>query len=330
MAEFQVGTAVAGPGQLGFGSFLVGKLSDSTPVEVPVMVMNGAKDGPILLLSAVVHGPEITGTEVIRQICRELVDPADLHGAIIALPIANPFAYREASWHNVEDGFNLNRAFPGNNSNWLTSRLAHAIMENAVKRADAVVDLHCMCEPSMLWTHIKFSGDESLDNRTVGLASAFGLGLVEQDISVMVHRSGGMLQAAAALNIPGITPELLYWRRVDPRSVKVGVRGTMNILRHLEMLEGEIESHDPGLNTFSGIVDWIEIFANEGGLVEFVAMPGDPLAKGQTVARIRNPFGDILESIESPVDGLMLGYPIFNNQAVRTGEMLVFIGSPRE
>jgi len=293
------------------------------------MVMNGANDGPTVLLSAAVHGPEITGTEVIRRVCREIVDPGELRGAIIALPIANPYAYRAASWINVEDGFNLNRAFPGSESEWITSRLAHAIMEHAVKRADAVVDLHCMCEPSMLWTHVKFAGDEALDRRAMDLANVFGLGVVEQDISRMAHRSGGMLQAAAAHDIPGITPELLYWRRVDPASVAVGVRGTLNVLCHMDMLAGDVEPQDPDVNTFTGIVEWTEIFANEGGLVEFVAMPGDHLEEGQTIARIRNPFGDVLEVVTSPVAGIMLGYPIFNNQAVRTGEMLIFIGSPR-
>ena len=196
-------------------------------------------------------------------------------------------------------------------------------------RADAIVDLHCMCEPSMLWTHVKFSGDETLDRRAMDMANVFGLGVVEQDISRMAHRSGGILQAAAAYNIPGITPELLYWRRIDPTSVEVGVRGTLNVLRHMGMLPGDIVSLEPDINTFTGIVEWTEIFANEGGLVEFVAMPGSRLDEGQTIARIRNPYGDVLEEVQSPVSGIMLGYPIFNNQAVRTGEMLIFIGSPR-
>jgi predicted deacylase len=58
-------------------------------------------------------------------------------------------------------------------------------------------------------------------------------------------------------------------------------------------------------------------------------MPGDRLQEGQTIARIRNPFGDTLEEVASPHDGIMLGYPIFDNQAVRTGEMLIFIGRPK-
>ncbi len=329
MQTLEVGTVSATRGTIGMGEIHIGRLSDASPVGIPVIVLNGAHDGPTLMLSAAIHGPEVTGTEIIRRICREIINPRTLRGAVIALPIANPFGYRAVSWINPEDGFNLNRTFPGNPHTWISMRVASVIFEQVVRNVNAIVDLHCMCEPSILFSHVHRSGDEDVYRRAMTMAEAFGLGVIEQDVRQMQHRGGTMLEAAAAIGIPGITPELQAWRRVHPVSVDVGVRGVLNVMRLLKMLDGRIEAQPEGV-TVPGVFRWIEIFSNQGGLVEFACTPGQPLKTGQAVARIRDPYGDVLEEINSPVDGFLVGYPVFGNQAVRTGELLVFLGTARQ
>jgi hypothetical protein len=298
---------------------------------VPAIVVNGRSDGPTLLLSAAIHGPELTGTEVIRQICREVINPEQLRGAIIALPIANPYGYRAVSWYNPEDGYNLNRSFPGSPDGWLTGRLAYAIMENAVKQSNAIIDFHTSCEPQLVWITLKYDeGKQDLYRRSKELADAFGLGIVQQETKKMPHRAGTLVEAAGDLDIPGIGVEFEVWRRIIPSSVKVGVRGALNVMRKLDMLDGKIEPQTGNPKIFKGVYKWTEIFSNEGGLVEFVKNPGDNVKEGELITRIRNPFGDVLEEIMSPVSGIIFNYPIFNNQAVRTGELMVFIGSPKQ
>jgi hypothetical protein len=298
---------------------------------VPAIVVNGRSDGPTLLLSAAIHGPELTGTEVIRQVCREVINPEQLRGAIIALPIANPYAYRAVSWFNPEDGYNLNRVFPGSAGGWLTSRLAYAIMENAVKQSNAIIDFHTSCGPQLVWSILEYD-EEKLDlyRRSKELADAFGLGIVEQETKNMPHRAGAITEAAAELNIPAMTVELEIWRRIIPSSVEVGVRGALNVMRKLDMIDGKIEPQTGNPKVFKGVYKWTEIFSNEGGLVEFVKNPGDNVKEGELITRIRNPFGDVLDEVKSPVSGIIFDYPIFNNQAVRSGELMVFIGSPKK
>lgn len=329
MGELMVGTATGSPGRLAFGEIRVGRLADAAPVVIPVMVLQGVQDGPTLMVSAAIHGPEITGTEVIRRLCREIIDPRTLRGTIVALPIANPFAYRGVSWTTPEDGYNLNRTFPGDPRTWLSMRVAHLIFEHVVRKVHYIVDLHCMCEPSILFSHVHRSEHEEVYRKATAMAEAFGLGVIEQDVLHMQHRTGTLLEAAAGLGIPGITPELQAWRRVHSTSVDVGVRGVLNVMRLLGMIDGAVEPQPAGV-TVPGVHRWVEIFSNEGGLVEFSCVPGQPVRTGQAVARIRDPFGDVLEEVTSPVDGFLVGYPVFGNQAVRTGELLVFLGTARQ
>jgi predicted deacylase len=84
MPKFEIGNVSVERGKVGFGTLTTAYLPDSTPVSIPLIVVHGSAEGPVLWLSAAMHGPEITGTEVIRRITRELVDPTKLRGTIVA------------------------------------------------------------------------------------------------------------------------------------------------------------------------------------------------------------------------------------------------------
>ena len=87
-----VGELSGRPGELKYGYIKCIELSDRTEVKLPVMIMMGEKSGPTLLLTAQVHGQEMTGAEVIRRLLREKIKPSELSGNIIAIPVANPLA----------------------------------------------------------------------------------------------------------------------------------------------------------------------------------------------------------------------------------------------
>ena len=111
-----------------------------------------------------------------------------------------------------------------------------------------------------------------------------------------------------------------------PASVETGVKGALNVLRALEVIDGEIEPQASRFDSLPGVFRLVEMFSNEGGMAEFVVPPGEPVQSGETIVRIRNPYGDVIEDVKSSSDGFLVGYPVFNSQAVRTGEMLAFIG----
>src|SRR5262245_17569101 len=106
---------------------------------MPLLVAHGAEAGPTLLLTAGMHGVEVGGAEVVRQVLRERLDPAALRGTVVAAPILNPFAFRAAEMNTPEDELNLNRVFPGNPNGLLSHRLAATIMYELAMPADYLI-----------------------------------------------------------------------------------------------------------------------------------------------------------------------------------------------
>lgn len=323
-----VGGIEVKPGSAGHGWFKCGELSDSAEISLPVVVVNGSDDGPVLLLVSTMHGPEITGIEIIRRLYREILDPSQVRGGVIGLPIANPYAYRACSWLTPQDGMNLNRAFPGTPDKWATGRLARLILDSVVAKADYILDYHTMCEPTMMYCNVKRTSKVDVADRSMAMARAFGLSVVELVVEAnMEHRAGTMLEAAAFLGKPGLSVELEVWRRMPEHAVTVGTRGTLNVMKHLGILSGELQSQTD-VPIVPQTLSWHEIFADRGGLVQFTKKPYQEVRNGEVIARIRDPFGDVLDNVQSPVGGYLIGYPVFWNQAVGTGEMLAFLGSP--
>ena len=136
--KLSVGDVTVTPGEIGFGRLVPGKTAWSQELPIPLIVVNGAQEGPRLWISAVIHGPEATGTEVIRRVLREELDPKKLRGSIICTPVANPLSFQAATYDTPEDGYNLNRVFPGSPNGSITQRMAHVIYEQ-VKRCDFIV-----------------------------------------------------------------------------------------------------------------------------------------------------------------------------------------------
>ena len=137
-----VGDSKCPPGERSFGKILAGYQRDSAELNLWTTIVNGALEGPTLYLGGLIHGPEIIGVEVILQIIRQLVDPKKLKGAIIAIPIQNPLAYRTSSYHSLEDGLNANQIFPGDIDKSLTNRLVAHIYQDALSQSDCAIDFH--------------------------------------------------------------------------------------------------------------------------------------------------------------------------------------------
>jgi predicted deacylase len=309
---------------MAFGRLVPGRMTWSQELSVPLIVVNGAADGPRLWLSAVVHGPEATGTEVIRRVLREALDPKKLRGSIIAVPVANPLAFQAASYDTPEDGYNLNRVFPGNPNGTITQRLAHMLFQE-VKRCDFVIDLHANAVPAMQFAIIAHADQETVD-RSFEIGRQFGITTrlmkIAEESQWATKRSGQLLEYAANEGIPGIIVELLYWYRIDPLSAEVGTRGVLNVMKALGMIDGEVEKQT--IPVFEGELSGSEQTCKEGGLVFFTKDVGDEVVEGETVAIVRDPYGDILEEVKAPVTGWVTAYPLRKNQAAMSGDTIAF------
>ncbi len=323
MAKFAVGNVSVERGQIGFGVLTTAYLPDSTAVNIPLIVMHGSADGPVLWLGAAMHGPEITGTEVIRRITREVVDPAKLRGTIIASPLMNPFAYQQHQMVAPQDGYNMNRVFPGQANGLLTHRLAYQVLHTGVEHADFIIDYHANPTPAIMFAIVR-NQPPDVGAKAMAMANAYGITTIQLKLENEPHRSGTLSDAAHAIGKPSITIELLAWRRMLEDSVRSGVRGTLNVMKHLGMLDGEIEPQTD-VPVIKGNLSRVETTANKGGFVHMLHDAGDAVHKGEVLAHIVNPYGDLVEEVASPVDGWILAYPLLNSQCVATGDFVNFI-----
>lgn len=325
----RVGEVEARPGEMRMGSLVCGFLPDAAPVTIPVMVMNGAADGPVLLLTAAMHGIEIGGSEVIRRLMRELLDPAQLKGAVVAAPLLNPFAYRMAKMNTPQDEYNLNRVFPGGPDQLLSHRLADYLLKTLVSQADYLIDYHSNVLPSIPFTIVRRTGKPAVDAACRKMADAFGVTTIEMLQSLEQHRTGTMSDCALADGKPTIVIELVDSRRIHPAAVTMGVRGTLNVMKTLGMLAGDLDRAQKELPVYQGDFLRMEITANKGGLVHPGKNAGDAVRKGDVLATLYDFFGNVVDTILSPVDGYVLAYPLREIQAVGTGNMVVFLAFER-
>jgi hypothetical protein len=323
MTALKLGNIAVERGQVGMGALTTAYLPDSTPVNVPLIVVHGAAEGPTLLLTAAMHGPEIPGCEVIRRITREVVDPRELRGTIIAVPVVNPFSFQNHSMWAPQDGYNMNRVFPGQENGMLTHRLAYALFHECVPLADAVLDFHANPTPAIMFSIIRPQTEE-VGARAQAMADAYGITTIQMKMENEPHRSGTLSDTAQSLGKPAMAVELLSWRRMLEDSVRSGVRGALNVMKHMGMLDGALEPQDD-VPVIKGRLSRVEVTASKGGLVHMLYEAGEAVKKGQVLARVVNPYGDLLEEIKSPVDGWILAYPLLGSQCVATGDFVNFI-----
>jgi predicted deacylase len=134
---------------------------------------------------------------------------------------------------------------------------------------------------------------------------------------------GGLVDCAAFEGVPGIIAELLYWYRIDPHSADVGTRGVLNVMKVMGMIDGEVEKQP--IPIVEGELVGTDILCREGGLVYFTKDAGDAAEKGEVIALIRNPYGDLLEEIKAPVTGWVSAYPLAKNQAALSGDLIAYM-----
>jgi hypothetical protein len=308
------------------------ELVNNVGIDIPVMAMNGAEDGPtLLLLQSTQHGIEIQGIEVIRRVMREELDPSKLRGSVIGIPVANPLAYMHhqyLSWIDNLDVGGVNADNPRGNT---TERLACSLWTEAWSKADLVVNIHCNTRPDSLvyqWINV---GNPATREKIVRMAEAFGVTTIVSDSPSDEAAPPTLGNLASRKGIPVILEELIDGRWISEPSTGVGVRGVLNIMRTFDMIEGDIEPQRgipivKGVNRSYGIVR-----ANRGGLIRFFKKPGEFFRKGDVLAEIYDLYGDIVEEVPMPVDGYVWAYPCGSSlgtsgglQAVQSGANIAY------
>src|SRR5262245_55431399 len=172
---------------------------DATPLpsRIPVRVIRGASPGPMLFVTAGLHGDELNGVGIVKRLmaAREL---RDIHGCLVLVPIANLYGFYEHTRY-LPDGRDLNRCFPGASHGSFAARCAAVLFNEIVRKSNAGIDLHTAPRWRANLPHVRANLD---DPDTRQLARAFGT-------EVVLHAPSGETTLRGAAQANGIPVVLL-------------------------------------------------------------------------------------------------------------------------
>ncbi|MFC7235121.1 succinylglutamate desuccinylase/aspartoacylase family protein [Halosegnis marinus] len=289
-----LGTATAAPGEKAVGRLPVGEARDGSEVSLPVCVVNGEADGKTLYVQAVSDGDELNGLGVVRRVVPRL-DPADLAGEVVVVGIVNWYGFQVAEHRNPIDDTKLNRAYPGDDNGTASERIAHATF-SAAADADLALDLHQGSTSRMInETRVRCGRRHRLHRECLELAKTFDCGYVLDQKGP----DGQLARAAPDEGVPTIDPELGGAVGFDEESVRLGVRGTMNVLTEYGFLPGEVESNE---QVRAGGFD--QYGSPAGGLVDFAADLKEEVSRGDTLFEVTDAFGTVKDTVTADGDGV--------------------------
>jgi len=291
-----------------------------TTVRMPVTLVNGGGQGPTLLITAGIHGGEYPSIEATIRLAASL-DPTEVSGQIILVPLVSPEAFHARTPYLCPaDGKNVNRQFPGTALGTVSERIAHTVVAQAAKQADAWIDMHGGDIHEALVPVVGYldEGDPGVQQRARAMAETFG-------IEHVIHPTdlpGTSFKTAVALRIPCIIAEAGQCGRLDEESVRILVRGCTNVARRLGILAGA--SDPPRLLTVFGSYPWIHA-AHSGCWYPSVTV-GEKLHCGQLVGVIKDYFGNPVAEYRAPADGMVL--LLATSFAMNAGDPVFGLGVP--
>ncbi|WP_341251969.1 succinylglutamate desuccinylase/aspartoacylase family protein [Euzebya pacifica] len=273
----------------------------------------GARPGPVLGLHTAVHGDEWLTVEVARAIVQSL-DPAEMSGAVLALPVANPpaFAGRTRNTPDASDSPDLNRAFGGVQT-WITDQLAQSIVDNLYANIDAIIDFHLGIWGSAMGSVAcgRDFTDPVINKQAFRLARAFGLPYVRHGdfVTKFPGPKSGVGYAGEELGIPGLISEVGgagFNEETEARWLATNVAGVHGVMREMGILSGtpdlpdEVMVFDTAARvnpTNAGFVD--PLYSAE-------SMMSREVQKGELLGRVFSPHTlEVIEELRSPVRGLL-------------------------
>jgi len=290
----------------------VSQTSLGMPVTLPVRVVRGPRKGPAVFVSGAIHGDELNGTGIIRELMLRRLELG--RGTLILVPVVNVFGFERHSRY-LPDRRDLNRSFPGSPDGSLAFRLAHTFFDKIVGLCDYGLDLHTATQGRVNFPHVR----GNLAHRGVNqLARWFGCELV-------LDRPGhehSVRHVATEAGCPTIVLEAGEAMKIERRVVEIGVRGVLNVLQSLRMIDGSPSLPETPLIVQKSL--WAR--AQVGGLLRFSVSPGDVVTEGMRIAYCDTFFGNQSPSVRAPVGGVVLG--MCSLPVVRPGGPVCHIGIP--
>ncbi len=310
-ADFEFGGVTIKPGERASIELPMARLYTSNKMTLPVHVIHGRRQGPVLFVSAAVHGDEINGVEIIRRLLASKAIK-DLRGTLLAIPVANPFGFIQHARY-LPDRRDLNRSFPGSLKGSLAGRIAHLFMTEIASRCDFGIDLHTGSNFRSNLPQIRACLD---DPKTIELASAFGAPIVVPS----ELREGSLREAVAALGKPVLVfegGEALYF---NESVIRTGLQGVIRLMRHTGMLPVSKRAKRRE-SIITDRTSWVR--AGMSGIFSRKIQLGDLVKRRTLLGTLSDPLGDEREDILSPYTGVVIGQ--LNIPLAHEGDALIHL-----
>lgn len=262
------------------------------PLRLPVLVARGARPGPVLGVTAAVHGDEVNGIPVIHQLFQKL-DTKKLRGSIVAVPVVNVPAYEQHT-RRTPQGFDLNHHFPGRADGNDVQVYAHRVVTKICGHLDALVDLHTASRGRANTLYVRANMKREDTARMAYL----------QRPQIILHNPASDGTLRGALDIPAITVEIGNPSRFQRDMIRRAVAGLRAILGDLGMMSRRpVAMGDPPV--LCARSRWL--YTTEGGLLTVLVDLADQVEAGQPIARLVDAFGDVRQTYEAPEAGIVIG-----------------------
>lgn len=293
----------------------IARLHTHTKVEIPVIVERAREDGPVLLLNAGIHGNELNGVEIVRELLSKKYTKPE-KGMVISIPTLNVFGFLNQT-REFPDGKDLNRSFPGSKNGSLASIFAYHMMKEIVPHIDYCIDFHTGGAQRFNAAQIRISKQ---NNELLELARVFN----PKFIVFANEREKSFRQAINALGKKVLVFEggksLDFKHSITQR----GLTGTLRVMHHLGIRDFSNELKNGKNNGIVVIQKSTWLRAKYGGLYRFYVKDGSKVEKGDVIGTISDPYGKFEFKIKIPQSGYIIG--LNHAPIVYKGDAIVHLG----
>jgi predicted deacylase len=311
---------VAPPGAKGQGFLTIGE-TPSGPLQIPLVIINGESDGPVLCLTAGVHATEYAPIDAVMRTVQAL-RPKRLKGAVLAVPVANMRMFESRTgFVSPLDGLNLNKVAPGRTSGSISEILAHVLLEEVIGAAQYHIDLHAGDFGEMLlpFAGYALTGDRAMDAEGEALARLYTPRLISLSTpgGTIPPFADGICFAATRRGVVSLFAESGGNGTLEEADVQIHLAGIQHVMQHLGMIDGTPAVDGARIAARDRVV----VRATRSGLLRLKVRIGDELCTGQEVAEICNVFGEVVERVR--VDGDGIAGLVWAHKVVNTGDPIV-------
>ncbi len=284
-------------------------------IRAPVMVAVGRKPGPVVGLTAAVHGNELNGIPVIHRVMANL-DPQQMRGTVVGVVVVNVpgLLLRQ---RRFADGVDLNHEFPGRPDGTPAQVYVHAFVQKVLPNVHRLIDLHTASFGRVNSLYVRADMTDPIASRMALL----------QRPEIIVHNPPSDMTlrgAAAALKIPAITVEIGNPHRFHTDYIRRTVGGVRAVLADTGIIRNRKNVVDIPAPVVCSHSYWLR--TDVGGLLEVHPAVTDSVAAGEILAELKDEFGRTRHQYRAPQDGVVVGRSV--DPVAPMGTRYVHLGIP--